>query len=109
MGLLGILSFIVIWTYSVLTAELAYFQDTAEDYFGQSNKLAIRLHRTVAGLAALVGMCVALSFAHITPKQASHYGAYRLNGHIAYTAGTMSAFAGTMLFNIGFEVTREYF
>ena len=108
MAFLSICVLIFVWRLSASTAELAFFQDTAEDYFGHSDKLAIRAHRTVAGLAALVGMCVALSFANVTVKQVGQLGAHKLNGFIAYTAGTTSAFAGTMLFNIGFEATREH-
>lgn len=108
MVFVGVLVFIAIWAFAAWTAEIAYFQDTAEDYFGHNNKRVVRCHRTVAGLAALIGMCVALSFANVSPKHTGDLGARRINGFVACAAGTMSAFTGTMLFNIGYEVTRDH-
>lgn len=107
MGLLGFLMLLLIWDASRKTAELAYFQDTAVGYFGQNDRFAIRLHRGVAGTAALVGMCVALSFAGLPAKHTGDYGPRRLNGQIAFIAGTMSAFAGTVVINIGYETYRD--
>lgn len=106
MSLVGFLSGVLIISFSVLLTEAAYFQDTADRYFG-ADKLGLRLHRIVAYGAATFGMIAGFAMLAITPASPNDIALKRVNGYLAFGAAMTSAFAGTVLFNIGYQTYRD--